>query len=282
MRHVVVIPGGSANGRRVAGLMLQGFRAKGRTARLLEGPGVADPPFALDELPWFYGIKEDTAPLLRARKNRGLPWCYVDNPFFGRGGHWRVAVSAEQPISMGPDASVWRARGDQRFRAFDVAIAPWRTRGEHLAVLLCCQSPKWYAVRGTTLEDWAAATTAEIARHTRRKVVLRAKPKDPLAPARPLAEDLAQAAAVVSWSSNAGVEAILAGVPAFSTAPSAVSPMSYTDGLDRARLDHIETPREPSYAERCDWAAWLACNQWSAGELASGAFLDDLRIRLPE
>jgi hypothetical protein len=74
-----------------------------------------------------------------------------------------------------------------------------------------------------------------------------------------LAEDLARAAVCVTWNSNAGVEAVLAGVPTVSMCKGS---MAY-DVTGHVIGDMLRLPRE-------DWAARLAWCQWLPEEIATG------------
>ena len=77
---------------------------------------------------------------------------------------------------------------------------------------------------------------------------------------RPLATDLEDAWCVVTHSSTAAVEAVIAGVPVFVEPTCAAAPVGRTD------LD-IENP---VYPEREPWVAALARRQWSREEVSSG------------
>lgn len=80
-----------------------------------------------------------------------------------------------------------------------------------------------------------------------------------------LAEVLAQAALVLTWNSNSGVDAALAGVPTIACDPGSMA-------LDVAARGLQADP----FAALCDaparerWAARLAWRQWSDEEIASG------------
>jgi hypothetical protein len=64
------------------------------------------------------------------------------------------------------------------------------------------------------------------------------------------------------------VDALLAGVPVFCTAPCAAQTMGHTDPA------LIETPLYPDDRER--WARVLAANQWTLDEMRDGACWHDL------
>jgi hypothetical protein len=78
----------------------------------------------------------------------------------------------------------------------------------------------------------------------------------------PFAQALQGAHAVVCWTSNAAVDALLAGFPVFCTAPCAAYRMGQTD------LAKIECPFFPP--DREQWARNLAANQWTLNEMTSG------------
>ena len=80
----------------------------------------------------------------------------------------------------------------------------------------------------------------------------------------PLAEDLAEARAVVSWNSNSAVDAVLAGVP--------------TVALDKGSMAWDVTGHQlsalPPTPDRTAWAHRLAWCQWQREEMESGACWD--------
>jgi hypothetical protein len=78
---------------------------------------------------------------------------------------------------------------------------------------------------------------------------------------RPLAEDLAEAALVVTYNSNSAVDAVLAGVPAIA--------------VDRGSMawdvtGHVLGELRLSVPYRAAWAHALAWKQWLPEEMASG------------
>ena len=82
-----------------------------------------------------------------------------------------------------------------------------------------------------------------------------------------LAEVLDRAAAAVTWNSNSGVDAALAGVPVIACDRGSMAWPIATHGLAGVS----------SRPERSDWLAQLAWSQFSKMELASGMAWDFLR-----
>lgn len=121
---------------------------------------------------------------------------------------------------------------------------------------------------GIDREQWITDTVSKIKEHTDRPIVVRERaPKridrvtvDPLE--RVLADDVH---ALVTFNSNAAVESIIHGVPAFVLAPShAAAPVANRD------LSRIESPSWPSDTQRRAWVHHLAYCQFHVHELKDG------------
>lgn len=192
---------------------------------------------------------EALEPMLRQAQAEGRTWYYGDHAYFGRGQYFRCTRNAMQHAGLEGDAD------PRRFASFGIPIKPWRKSGSH--IVLCPNSESFLSRYGAP--NWVEETIAALKAVTDRKIVLRWKVH---AQAHPLARDLAGAWAVVTFTSNSAVEAVLAGVPAFCTAPCAGAAMS------SANLQAIEAPVMPD--GRLAWAARLANNQWTLEEMAAG------------
>lgn len=190
-------------------------------------------------------------PLFARVRAEGRDYFYGDHGYFGRGRYYRVTRNALQHDGSGQANAV-------RLDALGVAIEPWRKGGRH--VLVCPPDEAFARLMGFSAAGWLAETQAALARHSDRPVVVRerARARGP----RPLEADLADCWALVTYTSNAAVEAVLAGVPVFCEAACAAARM----GLDD--LARIEKPRRPR--GRRQWACNLAANQWTLDEIASG------------
>lgn len=192
---------------------------------------------------------EKLEPMLFEAQRQGRTWYYGDHAYFGRGEYFRCTRNAMQHAGLEGDAD------PARFRRFGIPVKPWRQAGSH--IVLCPNSESFLARYGAP--NWVDETMAALKAVTDRKIVLRWKAH---AQARPLARDLVDAWAVVTFTSNSAVEGVLAGVPAICTAPCAASAMSSADLAD------IEAPPMPDGREA--WAARLANNQWTLDEMAAG------------
>ncbi len=189
--------------------------------------------------------------LIAQARAEGRDWYYADHGYFGRFKYYRVTRNAYQH-----DGVSGLTRGDPaRLEALGVEIKPWRTSGDH--VLICPPDQKFAALFGFNAAAWTGHVIAALRALTRRPLRLRGRDTR-----GPLADDLAGAWCLVTYVSNAAVEAICAGVPAIVTGACAARPMAATD------LRAVAEPPTPHSREA--WAALLANNQWTLDEIRAG------------
>jgi len=195
---------------------------------------------------------------LRQAQAEGRTWYYGDHAFFGRMTYYRIARDAFHYDGRPDGVPVER----KRLRRLALRPAAWRRGGRH--VLVCPPDQAFAACHGFDADLWLSNTLAELGCHTDRELRVRER-----SARRPLAEDLAGCWALVTHSSNAAVEAAMAGVPPFVTAPCGAR------WVAGGALNDIERPRLAE--DREDWAARLASHQWTLGEIASGLAWQALR-----
>lgn len=253
--------------RRAAGSSaIAGYAAKGKAkARVvcqafLEGAGGGrvwqPPPRRLaGGAAAFFGVTEPTEHLWRQVREQGRDWYYLDNAYFdaGRGRLLRATRNAVQ--ASGGEPPDWA-----RWAALDIRIQPWRRDGRH--VLVIAQSQTYMKVVAGQRGSWWKDAVARLERHTDRPIVVRGWRSDKRALQTTLGEALRDCWALVTWSSAAANEALLAGVPVFVAGHGAASCM----GL--AELERIEQPVYPEGRTR--WAAALAGRQWTLDEMRQG------------
>lgn len=87
-------------------------------------------------------------------------------------------------------------------------------------------------------------------------------------------EDLADASLVVTHTTNAGVRAVMSGVPVLELGCGVVRSLAETC------LDKISNPRKYTEEERWRFMCWLACQQWTLAEMASGEAWEHLRQKV--
>lgn len=183
---------------------------------------------------------------MQAARAAGEDWYYADHAYFERHRFYRITKNAYQHNGIGkPDF--------RRLARWWPKPLPFHKSGSK--VIICPQSQSHLDRRGDP--HWLERTLDTIHRYTDRDVIVRSK-RDPGV----LARMMPDAWAVVCHSSNAAVEALMHGVPAFTTAECAAYDMTGHD------LTDIEYPIYPD--GRHEWAAVLAANQWTLDEIAKG------------
>jgi hypothetical protein len=156
---------------------------------------------------------------------------------------------------------------DDRVKKLGVTLKQWRS-GKY--VLLCGQVPWDASVEGSDHQIWLQAALERLRSYTNREVVFRPHPLaggayKPLhcpVSTGPLNEALADAHAVVTFNSNMGVDALLAGVPVF-----AQDQGSMCWELANKSLISVDAPNKP---DRSQWLNDLAYCQWTPAEMSSG------------
>lgn len=193
-----------------------------------------------------FGSPHNWQTLTDARK-AGHDWIYGDHGYFGRGEYFRITKNAFQHSGV---------VGRMRYYPHD-KFGKWRTKGRY--VLVCPPDDKIANLMGFDERDWLRDVLTRLRANTDRTIKVRERDKEQ---EYPLEQDLAGAWALVTWGSNAAVEALLYGVPVFCTGDCAASVMGRADPIG------IEYPYYPD--NRYEWAATLAANQWTLDEIASG------------
>ncbi|MCI0683021.1 MAG: hypothetical protein L0Y71_13045 [Gemmataceae bacterium] len=247
-RHAVVgyVPSRKAHARTVCTAFVQGAGGVVRQPppkRLVAGAAAA-----------FFGVIDATQHLWQEARAEGRDWYYLDNAYFdaARGRLYRATKNAVQ--SNGRERPDWK-----RWAALGVQVRPWRKQGRH--VILVAQSQTYMRVVAG-YPGWWRDALAVLKRHTDRPIAIRGWRANKMALATTLKEALRDCWALVTWSSAAANEALLAGVPVFTAGVCAATPMGLSD------LTRIESPIYPE--GRTEWAAGLAGRQWSLDEFRGG------------
>lgn len=195
----------------------------------------------------FYGVRPRWAHIWHHAKATGQDWFYGDNSAFdcARERQFRISRNSIQPVINGTSDGA-------RVKALGVQIKPWKT-GRH--ILVCAQSDEFMSTVAMN-PGWLSDTLEDLRAVTDRPIIVRRK-----GDLRPLAELLKDCYAVVTWSSAAAFQALVAGVPIHCSPQCSAYPFS-------TNLDEIETPKTPDGRE--DWAAILADQQWCLEEIKRG------------
>lgn len=227
-----------------------------------------------DAIHVFYGATPEIKHLWFEAQDmdRGV---YVDNGYFGSswygGTAYKVTWNRIQPDGrIEPDEEHLVRRGMDRLVDNGVEIEPVRAVGPDAPVLVTLQSRPFYETfRGMVRDQWLERVMAAmpvLARpvHVRDKTsdIIKGVPFD-----RYIRDH--ETYAVVSFTSNTVVEALVAGVPAVSaTGPCAAEAMSTPVG-------RLGSPTVPTQKARRMWAAGLAARQWTLEQMESAQFWNE-------
>jgi hypothetical protein len=148
-------------------------------------------------------------------------------------------------------------------------LKPYGSPRDNEHILLCGQVPWDASVDHIDYLGWLNQTAERLKDQTRRKVVFRSHPLAQIPGIKwveyskaPLWEDLGQAAAVVTFNSNTGVEALINGIPVF-----AFDEGSMAWSICNKDLKHIDFPETPP---RQRWLNDLCYAQWTLNEMRRG------------
>lgn len=167
---------------------------------------------------------------------------------------------------------------DNLRRDYNMDLKPWREKGQH--ILICCQRPMGWSMRGVNLMTWLDQTLTKIRKYSDRPIRVRWHPGDwknfslavnlaqynaELSPQeRHITEDLVDCWALVCHNSTPSSVATIEGIPAFIT-----DDPEYCQAGDVANgnLSMIENPSRP---DRERWIRKLAQCHWSFEDVRSG------------
>ncbi len=195
------------------------------------------------------------------------PFLYMDTGYFGN-----------RPNPLNPHGwKVWHRVVPDNFQHNEIIDRP-ADRWERLKItplprhkggskiLIAAPDEKPCQVYGITLDTWLHEVVSTIKSNTNRPIEIRQRDRNRQ---NRLTNDFSDALrdvhAVVTFNSNAAVEAVLAGVPVFVNAPvSAALPVANTD------LAAIDTPWFPDQDLVQQWCRHLAYGQFHNDELSNG------------
>lgn len=203
----------------------------------------------------LYGILRGTGEIIKECEKVGRTYWHLDHGYFNSGhfeGYYRVTKNGQQYIKSGEYSS-------DRWDKQNIELQPWKKEGSH--IVLCPLSRHVAHYLGIDSHKWLKETEAKLKENTDREIVI--KPKDDV---MSLEQVLHGAHAIVAYNSNALVDAIILGIPGFSTAPFTALPSS-TYPLGNTSLDNIENPE---YRDREQWVYNLAYQQFTLNEMRTG------------
>ena len=234
---------------------------------------------------WRYEDSKHGIVLRGIMKHKIIKQCWQDNRPFR---YMDTGYFGNRPSTQNPNGWKWyhrivdndlqhgtiKTRPADRWEKLGIPIRPWRKKGRKILVVVPDEKPCIFY--STDPDTWLQQTLAQIKQHTDRPVVIRHRVNDPTARTRDPSTNLQSLLendvfAVVVFNSVAATESVLAGIPAFITAPSnAAMPVSNTD------LSRINNPWYADTDMLQAWARHLAYGQFHIDELKTGRALDIL------
>jgi hypothetical protein len=214
-------------------------------------------------------------------RSQGKPVLVLDSGYvkrdvyFSAGWNGLNGMAEIQSVDLPPD----------RWELLDTPLRQQVRTGSH--VLVIGQVPWDASCQHASITKWCRKTVAELRDRTSRPVIFRPHPmvdhpyryrvKGVLLSARTLAEDFQNCHVVVTFNSNTGVDAIIAGIPVLS-----MDPGSMVYRITDHDLSWIDYPNFPGYEVQRSWAANLAYRQWNVEEFRSGLAWQYLRKYITE
>lgn len=196
----------------------------------------------------------------------------VESAYVRRGEYWNVGFNG---INNNAD---FRNQGvpDDRWRALQVAGRPWRPYTQDGPIVVCGQVPWDTNVQDTDHKGWCAKTFKYLFEaHPNRRVIFRPHPRlvkawrqhypgidERFIDKRPLELTLREAHCFVTWNSNSGVDAAIAGVPVIALDKG-------SGAWDVANHDLLAVAN-PATPPRLEWMARLGYAQWNLAEMKAG------------
>lgn len=190
----------------------------------------------------------------------------AENAYLGldRANRQRYAIAKHGHNGSG----CWPIGDGERWAALGIELKPWRATGAHVLV---CPNRSFGRPDMVMDSEWATKTARELRRYTDRPIVVRPHPGNG-PPKVPLLDALADAWAVVIWTSSAGCEALVQGIPVFAMGPHWVlggrTSTLGANSFPHGGLKSIDNPALPDRQTAMHRLAWA---QWHVEEIAAGA-----------
>lgn len=227
------------------------------------------------EVAVVFGVHKSKVPIsfprgqiFRQQRERNLDVVVLETGYINRGdGEAHHYAAGFNGLNGRAD---FRNKGmpSDRVEKLGVELKPYR---EGNSVVLCGQVPWDASVDGTDHLAWIEYTAERLRSFTKRPIIFRPHPKAagayrPLngvyVSTGPITEDLKDAHAVVTYNSNAGVEALIDGLPVFASDRG-----SMCWEVANRSLVSIDVPNKP---DRQQWLNDLCYAQWNLDEFRSG------------
>lgn len=209
----------------------------------------------LDGVAACYGILRGTNEIINAAFKEKRDLYYIDLGYFSRSDHYHLNFDGYYRVTK--NAYQHNGFGDypgDRLGNLEIDVKPWKRKGEHILVFPL--SYNFSVHRGMDHKAWLRDTIAEVSKYTDRPIMIKPKSSE-----MTLDEALQDCHAVVSYDSNAVVDAVIKGIPGFTLGQCGANAVTLSD------LSKIENP---IYPKRKQWLQNLSYNQWDFEEFKDG------------
>lgn len=222
---------------------------------------------AYDGIPVIWGNKNESKELIHQCWDEHIDFFHLDLPYIE---NWARTSSADAiktfrlSINALHKNKVFQRPGDRlQWLTASVGVTLRDLRPKQQGIILICPPSETMAdFFQIDIDQWLAKTINEIKTHTDLPYRVRFKPTQ-RAQRTTLVQDLIETKCMVTFNSNAGVEALFHGVPVISHECAPTGPVS----LEFDELDNL-----PSL-DLTSWGNSLAYSQWSMDELSNGLAL---------
>lgn len=221
----------------VCGALREGFGGK-----------IVPPVSLLDGQAVVFGILRGCGEIIRQCEWIGREYVYVDHGYFKRGyydGYFRVCRNS---LQVEPRKNY----SSGRWEALNLDLKPWK-QGKH--ILVCPISGYLGKFLNIDPHKWTETVVREISRYTDRQIIVKHKDGTPL--------PMKDAHCLVTYSSNASVDALISGIPVIILGNHPAKQLSWT-------FSDIESPK---YPDREQWCFNLAHSQFTLEEIRRGVDL---------
>ena len=223
----------------------------------------------------FHGNMSGNKPIYDYYTRTGKKVVVLEVGGIKRGTTWKVGINGiNRDAYFGPTGM-----DDLRVHNLGLKLKPWRTDGEY--ILICGQHDKSLQWRNMPrMSNWVMSIIEEIQTYTDMPIVFRPHPRcrleaiehqyqnvyrvDPIKIENSYDDfnlSFKDCHAVVNWSSNPGIQAVIAGVPVFT------GPSSLAYPVANKELSTIANPLKP---DRTQWLNDYAWTEYTIDEISQG------------
>jgi len=233
------------------------------------------------------GVKGWSKLLMEQHRHVNKHVVYIDKGYMRRNGYYRMSVNAFQPIDYFQE----RMRPSDRFEKLNLKTQPMQKKGSGEHIVLAGGSVKyamWHEMPSMDHIDpmttWARKQIRLLNKLQHRPIVYRPKPswRDAVEIEgveysrlpRTIEHELENAYCLITFGSNAGVDAVRLGVPVIILGDGAAQPMGVTD---LKKVNRLVYPRD---IDRDQWLYDLAYCQFTTDEMNTGLAWKILKERM--